>query len=426
MRYVVALALLTIGLVHCKPDKKTEKSSEPTPQLEAYQTANVSSLPDSITSCPTYKETQCQNGSQFKCELYDSVKQSWALQVPAMTEQAFMFDRYLDLYHQPQGQVMDFYFRGPILAGTRESEWSKPEHFRRYGGYGDSSGWTGHALWGAAARYAITGTSADYERMLEKLEKMTFFYEVMGVEGLIARSHFAMLPDGAPEPEGHWNKSIASYRRCDGTDGHYCYPIAEELHPRVPDYYLTSIEINESTLATTPIVQGDASRDMYVRSLPGILLALDMLQGGERETRVREILRKEIPATLQRMKKGRIYNLTKNESVQEAITTLFAGPSITLDPGDVDFRQLDELIFYILEQPHPDHLDKFDFSTPAGPPMNVDPEMEFDADAPGFEFDLLSLFAREQRNGEVPIAWSMHVSVRGSDTLLVTIDSPLP
>mgnify|MGYP003728903295 CR=1 FL=1 len=71
---------------------------------------------------------------------------------------------------------MDFYFMQPVLAGTPESEWSKAEYFRRYAGYGDASGGTGNALWGAAARYAATGTEADYERMVEKLDKMTFLY----------------------------------------------------------------------------------------------------------------------------------------------------------------------------------------------------------------------------------------------------------
>jgi hypothetical protein len=76
-----------------------------------------------------------------------------------------------------------------VPCGTAESEWSKPVCFERYDGYGDASGWTGTAARAAAARYRTTGTAADYERVLTKLEKAVFLYEVTNVPGLIARSH---------------------------------------------------------------------------------------------------------------------------------------------------------------------------------------------------------------------------------------------
>ena len=214
------------------------------PQFESYISQPITSrLPESYTSCSVIAEQQCVAGKQQVCRVYDSTREEWAVDIPAMTEQAFWFDRYFDLYHQANGLSMDLEFTQPVFAGTPESEWSKPEYFHSYDGRGDASGWTGTALWGAAARYAVTGTAADYERMLGKMESMAFLYEVTSVPGLLARSHFAMLEEGAPAPEGHWNKSVFRFSIGDGTDGHYESQIAPDLHHRLPDYYLEGIEI---------------------------------------------------------------------------------------------------------------------------------------------------------------------------------------
>ena len=391
---------------------------ETTPTFSPLAAAGDSVLPEGLESCATYQQTQCVEGTLQRCAIYDTGASEFPAAPPAMTEQAFMFDRYHDLYHSANGQTMDFYFTQPVLAGTPESEWSKDEYFERYAGYGDSAGWTGTALWGAAARYQSTGTDADYERMLTALESMAFMYEVTGVPGLLARSHWAMLPEGAPSPKGHWGKSIVRYR--DPGDN-FDFAIAESLWPRLPDYYRGEIEIEGTTYTTTARYQTDASRDMYVRSLPGVMLAYDLLEEGDREERLRQVLKTELPATLNRMKKGRIYNLQQNRELIYEVSEYFSGPFAAFDEDDMEFTDLDEMIFYIQEQPHPGHLDEFDFETPTGPPMEFDPELEFDAsDTFLFVVAFGSMIQREQGTGPVPIAWSMHPSVRATDTLFMT------
>ncbi|MCB9727890.1 MAG: hypothetical protein H6746_05310 [Deltaproteobacteria bacterium] len=391
-----------------------------TPTFSAYAPRPTSILPPALESCAVIRDTTCTGGTTRTCALYDTVAGEWAAEVPPMTEQAFVFDRYFDRYHQANGQSMDLRFTRPVLAGTPEAEWSKPEYFERYDGFGDASGWTGTALWAAAARYQVTGTPADYQRMLGKLEAMAFMYEVTDVPGLLARSHWAMLPEGAPRPLGHWGESIGAFEVGDGKDGHFSFPIAERFHDRLPTYYLTQVTIDGQDYPTTPRVQSDASRDMYVRSLPGILLAWDMLAEGPREDAVRATLREEIPCTLNRMKKGHIIHLQENPDVLEAVTTYFAGPHLQLDPGDLDFAALDELVFYVLEQPSPLHLDAFDRACPSGPPRTFDPALELDAADPLFLLRLAELASREQRQGEVPIQFSMHVSIRASDALFIS------
>jgi hypothetical protein len=86
----------------------------------------------------------------------------------------------------------------------------------------------------------------------------------------------------------------------------------------------------------------------------------------------------------------------------------------------MNLGDLDVLTFYVLEQPHPDHLDAFDATCPSGPPMDVDPALEFDAADPLFLLDFAQLALREQRGGPVPIAFSMHVSVRAGDVIFMT------
>ena len=377
-------------------------------------------VPAGKTSCPVIAATTCVNGGLQTCALWDKAGDDWATSVAPMTEQAWYFDRFYDLYHQMNGQASDVDFTQPVLAGTAEAEWSKPEYFQRYDGIGDASGWTGTALWAAAARYSVTGTPADYQRMVERLGHMALLYEIMFVPGQLARSHFAMLPEGAPYPVGHWGKAISPHREMDGSGGHFGFPVPDELLDRVPDYYTQGVEIGGQTYPTLPRVQADASRDMYVRSLPGILLAYDLLaDAGAEEDRLRDVLKAELPCTLNRLKRGRIINLQKNTEILTALTTYFAGTSLTLDPDDMDIGSLDELVFFVMEQPHPKYMDQFDVACPDGPQLEEDPEWVFDAASPTFLLDLIGLASAEQGGSEVPVAWSMHVTVRPSDLLFI-------
>ena len=416
------LSLLPLLVVGCKGKDSDSAVSDPSspPSFRPYVSAPSSILPDDLSACSVIADQQCEGGNTQECTLFDTTEDDWAITVEPMTEQAFWFDRYFDLYHQANGLSMDLDFTQAVPAGTPESVWSSDAYFRSYDGRGDASGWTGTALWGAAARYAVTGTETDYERMLQKAEAMGFLYEVTGVPGLLARSHFAMLEEGAPDPVGHWNKSIFRHSIGDGSDGPFEFVIDPALHDRLPDYYLDGVEIDGSLYATTPILQSDASRDMYVRSLPGFMLAYDLLGEGAREDAVRDVVRSEIPCTLNRMKKGRIINLQQSTEILEAMTTYFNGPGLHFDEGDLDFQTLDTLIFYTLEQPHPQAEELFDPTCPDGPPMDFDPELELDAADDEFLLNFLQLALRETRQSDFPIAWSMHVSVRASDTLFMT------
>ena len=131
-------------------------------------------LPESITSCAIYQETRCESGLLERCMIYDGTDEIWVEEPAPLLEEIYWYDRYYDLYHQMEGQHAERYFTERISPGTPEEEWSRPEYFERLEGFGDASGWTGTVLQGAAARYQVTGTQADYDRMIELFESMAF------------------------------------------------------------------------------------------------------------------------------------------------------------------------------------------------------------------------------------------------------------
>ncbi len=402
------------------PDDATD-SAEPRPVLRAYATPPpTSALPPEVASCAVIRETDCVAGELQECALYDGVAGDWATDVPPMTEQAFVCDRYHDLYHEFDGQTVDIDFTQPVPPGTPEAEWSQPEMLEQMNAYGDSSGWTGTAAWAAAARYRVTGTAADYERMLAKLESTAFFYEITDIPGMMARSHFGLLEAGAPKPHGLWGKALSPWYADDGVGWHFHYPIGASHLAGLPAHYAAGVDIDGVHYATTPRWQGDASRDMYVRSLPGILLAYDLLGEGEREDRVRGIVRTELPCTLNRLKKGRLSNLQDSPELLEGVTAFLAGANMSTDEGDIDFSTLDEITLYVMEQPNPAHPELFDATCPDGPPTEVDPALDMDVNAADFLPKLLDFVARLERTHERPIVWPMIVSVRASDLLYMT------
>ncbi|MBM4352183.1 MAG: hypothetical protein FJ109_00060 [Deltaproteobacteria bacterium] len=373
-----------------------------------------SPLPPGIVSCPVYRQTRCDDGLLSTCDLYDAAAGDWAASPDAYAEQIFWYDRYFDLYHRMEGQQSEFLYTEPMPPGTPESLWGAAEKVQTYTGHWDSAGWTGTALQAAAARYAMTGTEADYERMLSQLEAMMFMYEATGVPGLLMRCHYAMLPEGAPNPVGHPGKALIPYSPPEVWADRN--PIPEGCLARLPAYYADGVDIQGTHYSTTPFWMGDASRDMYVRSLPGILLAYDFLGQGEREDKMRGDIRTYLPCTLKRLKKLRIVNLQKNSVIMEAIAAYFGKNSLHLDPGDLDLATLDTVIGYVMEEPRPDKPGTFDPACPDSLPMEVHPDYDFDASSEDFMIRFLTTMARLGQ-GEEPIAWILFPSVRGGDAL---------
>ncbi len=427
------LALLMVGALACGPglmqgchsgDNETRDEDgvevEGVPVFGAVAPRPAGSvLPEGLTSCAVYKETACREGTVRRCELYNGIAGRWVEAPDPMLEQAYWYDRYYDLYHRMEGQYTDLEFTEPMWPGTPESVWGDPAYFREYDGFGDGSGWTGTALWAAAARYLATGTDADYARMLDHFESMAFLYEATGIPGMLMRSHFAMLEPGAPPPLGNPGKAVTNY--IEPCDWHFRYPLAKRYLDRLPAYYRVGVEIEGTHYNVLPVWMGDASRDMYVRSLPGVMLAYDMLGEGPAEDRLRSVIEREIPCTLRRMKKMRITNIQSNPFLLEALAPYLGTGRVILEPDDMDFTKIDTLIGYVMEQPNPAHMGAFDAECPEGLPTEFDPAYDLDA-SNWMEFFVrfADIAMRMERQGRVPISWIQFVSVRGSDALYIT------
>lgn len=374
----------------------------------------TSLVPSNLESCPIYKQTECRDNRLMRCELWDSVKGTWSENPDEWTEQIFWYDRYFDLYHLMEGQQAEFLYVKKMEPGTPESVWGAPENFERYEGYWDAAGWTGTALQAAAARYAVTGTRADYQRMVERMDSMMFMFEATGVPGLLMRCHYAMLEEGAPAPVGHPGKALVAHTSPNNWEDHY--PIAQEYLDRLPAYYREGIEINGRHYNVEAKWMGHASRDMYVRSLPGIMLAYDLL--GEGEERLKSLVRLHIPCTLNRLKKLRIRNLQSNKDVLDAVSAYIGAGLLRLDPKDFDISTLDTVYGFVMEEPKPSAPPgAFDPTCPDGPPM--EPAYDFDAAADDFALSFVNMMLRTNGASDVPIAWILVPSIRGTDALFM-------
>lgn len=375
-------------------------------------------LPAALDSCPVYQAARCEQGTLQRCALYDAGAATWSASPNPWAEQIFVFDRYYDLYHRMQGQQAEFLFTRAMPPGTPEATWSAPDAFQRYEGFWDSAGWTGTALQAAAARYRVTGTPADYARLLDQFESMMFQYEATGVPGLLMRCHYAMLEEGAPLPVGHWGQALVAHTPPANWEDHF--PLEPSCLARLPAYYTEGVDLGGTHYATEPKWMGHASRDMYVRSLPGILLAYDVLGSGAREDELRRLVRTLIPCTLRRLKKVRISNLQQSPEVREAVAVYLGGDTLQLEPGDLDLTKLDTLIGYVMEEPRPDKLDHFDPTCPDTLPTEVDPVYDLDASkASDFKARFLQILLRSNGQGDVPVAWIQVPSARGSDALFM-------
>ena len=405
----------------CENTEDNSNAPEGTPVFSpAAVRPEASVLPNSVDDCEVFQETTCVEGRLRRCDIYDVSSRGWVDDPDPMLAQAYWYDRYYDLYHRMEGQHSDLEFTVPMWPGTPESVWGDPQYFREYDGFGDGSGWTGTALWAAAARYRVTGTDADYNRMLDQFESMAFLYEATGIPGLLMRSHFAMLEEGAPRPVGNPGKAVTTY--IEPHDWHFRYPLAGEYLARLPSYYTEGVEIGGTHYDVTPVWMGDASRDMYVRSLPGVMLAYDMLGDGAAEARLRQVIERSIPCTLRRMKKMRITNLQSNPILLEWLRSAAGAGRLILDPDDIDLFSLDTLYGYVMEQPNSCNMEAFEAECPDDLPWDVEPAYDLDASKwiPFFMkfFDILMRLQNE--GGEPPIAWIQLVSVRGSDILFMT------
>lgn len=357
-----------------------------------------------VSSCAVFGEERCSDGQQQRCAVYDVETESFPANVDPLLARAYLFDRWYDLYHAPDGQTAERRFTEGMATDAAESYWGDAARFASFEGYGDSALWTGMALNGHMMRYLSTGTEADYARFEDKARALISKFEVTGIPGYLARYHGVSLPNGTPADDQH---IVVTGLSADSTRWHFNrHAIKDVAGKNLPAIY-TDPE-------ATPFWWGNPSIDSY----SGPTSSLAATWGLLRDADLKDAISRHMTCYLKRMRRLEIINLQQNEDGRQAIQNLFAGGALDTEPGDFDFGSLDRIVGY-----YQDHLnsvnERFDPTCPET--ITRTPTRVIDAaDDTHFLFDMLML-AQDLDSGnnerETGIDHAYFVTLRGADAI---------
>ena len=372
--------------------------------------ASESLLPLSVPSCSLIAERQCIDGRMHECAIYDPSIQGFPDPPPPFTERIFFQDRYMDLYQSTENSGLGYYTTGYQAPGTAESEWTAPENLDRYVDHGDGAFYMGLYLFAAAHRYAITGTEADYDRMVMLLEKQLNNWRVNGVPGYMIRATFAMLDPGISVPAGTPEYNLHGYKE---RTNHVVYTVSDDNLEHVPAYYHEGVEIDGTFYNTTPTMEGSPSLDAYSGAFLGFQFAWDLLRPADQN--LKDEITECVTCFLKRMKKFRIRNLADSPFGRVLIEYLLSLGAFHPDPDDIDLGQVSTMTGYVQEAIPPGIAGDFEFGCPEELPLEVDPKYDFDAKGLLFPIQFAVLNSRLNGEGIFPIDFIYFVSHRGGD-----------
>src|SRR4051794_13821915 len=128
MRLAAVIALVVAGCSAPPADPGADGGAPPDLALPALATRAPLGKPpaDPLAgkggeSCAGYREEQGQGGGARPREIYAPAGGSFGARPAPLLVRAFLFDRWYDLYQQPDGQTAERRFDGPVPAGTPES-----------------------------------------------------------------------------------------------------------------------------------------------------------------------------------------------------------------------------------------------------------------------------------------------------------------
>ncbi len=411
---ILCIALLATTLVGWAGACGDDDGTGPLPELRLH--APLASPEDplaetEVQSCPVYLEERCEAGTLERCAVYDPAAETFDASPAPLLRRVLLYERWYDLYHQPEGLTVDRRFTQETLPGTPESEWGDPSRFARWDGAGDAAIWTGKALAAYALRYVQTGTEADYQRMERKVRALLTEFDVTGIPGYLARYHFYLMDDpGAPQSDQHffeYNPDSLDHRD-------HVFDPAEVDAPDLPALYTTGYDDQQTVWTGTPMWHGNPSIDQYT----GPMTAFPMVYSLLRDDSLKQRIARQMTCYLKRLARIEIINLQQNPTVLQAVLDFFAGANVQLDPGDLDFTQIDRIVAFVHRQVNSRNSDDFDRSCPEGLPY--EPWRVLDAADSEFVLQLLEL-ATDMQSGdnetETGIDHVYAVSVRGGDAM---------
>ncbi len=396
-------------------DAEVDAAEEPLPELTLTPTLGPPvelPLPEGVESCGLYLEERCDeaSGARFQCDIFDSGAGAFDEDPDPLLRRTYLYDRWYDLYTSPDGQTVKRVLKSFTPGDTPEAEWGTTEHFDYYRGAGDAAIWTGVALNADIFRWQVTGSDADWERVLKKVRQVVRLFDVTGVPGYLARYHFLVLPSGSPKTEGF----IALYGEPGDLD-HSQMPIEEPATIEgLPSAYLEGLSPEEggAPVLGLPMWKGVVSIDQYT----GPFVALPMVLPFLEDEALVERITHHMTCYIKRLRRLEIRNLHQNPEALEGLSKLFGDGTLDLDPDDIDLTAQETIVGYYHEGLNSKNIESFDRSCPGE--MALEPTRVLDATSDEFFFEMfelgLDLDSKKQfREGQIDHFYA--VNVRGAD-----------
>ena len=181
------LASLIVGVAACKPAATHEALR-----------AALSPLPAAVESCAILDDVQ---GGR-RCQLYDTRARAFSDGADPLLRRVLLYERWTDKWNTVEQQLGVRVLKEPMAPGDPESRFSDERLLLGYDALGDSASYAEETGISAAYRCAATGTLADCRRLEDHVRGSLLQFEATGIDGYLARAHFAGVPVGTPARNG--------------------------------------------------------------------------------------------------------------------------------------------------------------------------------------------------------------------------------
>src|SRR5260221_2692728 len=399
--FALAVLFLTVGL----PGEqgcggRTAQPAKPPAQAKVPLPPPLpAALPSGVQACAILGE---RSADGRVCAFYDVSAKRFATPDDALLRRVYLYDRYLDLYHSPEGEVAERRLTQKMSPGDPESRFADQQYLGALDDYGDSALWTATAGMAAAFRYAATGTDADRGRLERFARASVSQFDATGMDGYLARFHFEGVATGTPIVNG---RAMAVRAISDDT-----FDIPQSALPKMPDYYREG----------HPSWQGNPSIDQYSGPVAFYPLAFALLDDAALKARMAQ----HYACFLKRLRPLHIINLSRNSVVKDALSAYLAAGVLHHYPDEPDLTQIDEIWGFYL----PRYIGQADYPRACPAALSFDASLDdtLDSAAPDFTKRLISFVMRQYP--DTPQADSMdfayYPSIRAGDAAIL-LSAPL-
>jgi hypothetical protein len=355
--------------------------------------AHGSALPASIESCALLGDAA--NGRT--CSIYDTQRRAFVDgSADPLARRVFLYERFMDLYSSAERQSVVRNMRDALQPGDPESRVrDTPFH---WDDQGDSAGFGDTLMISVLFHYAVTGTAADYDRFESWLRGAVRQWDATGMDGYLARFHFAGVAPGTPIVNGR----AMDFR----SEGDGAFDIPTPALEQMPAYYRDP--------GVRPSWYGHTSIDAYAGPMNSWPLAFSLVK----DPALRARMARHYGCFLKRLRIFKIVNLSKNAQLQADVARYLTSGVLHLDPGDPDLTKTDQVWGFYLPQYNDQSAASYPRDCPAHLATEAAPEDVVDVTRTGYDGKLLLLLTRQFGQDAVDsMDFAFYPSVRAGDAL---------